>query len=153
MRSMLLVAAALAMVGLVGCGPAGTTGGPGAEKKESKSKLEKLEDKVRQPEDTCSLTVPALSAKLKQGEAKEVVIGIKRGKNFDEDVVLTFDELPTGVTVEPASPTIKHGEENVKVMVKAKDDAAVGDHTIKLKGKPSKGKEATNEVKVSVAKK
>jgi hypothetical protein len=151
MRSMLLVAAALAMVGLVGCG-SGTTGGPGADKKE-KSKLEKAEDMVRQGEDTFSLTVPVLSTKLKQGESKEVVIGINRGKNFDEDVVLVFDELPQGVTVDPASPTIKHGDENAKVTVKTKDDAAIGDHTLKLKGKPAKGKEATNEVKVSVAKK
>jgi hypothetical protein len=39
------------------------------------------------------------------------------------------------------------------VTVKAKEDAAVGDHTVTLKGKPSKGKEATNKVKISVSKK
>src|SRR5262245_14294202 len=110
MRGMFLSAAALAMLGLIGCG-SGTTGGPGADKKE-KSKLEKAEDAVRQAEDTFSLSVPVLSTKLKQGESREVVIGIKRGKNFDEDVVLEFDDLPKGVTVEPASPTIKHGDKN-----------------------------------------
>jgi len=147
---MVMAALVAAGFGLVGCG-GGTTGGPGADKKE-KSKLEKAEDKVRQPEDTFSLSVPLLSSKLKQGESKELVIGIKRGKNFDEDVVLVFDDLPMGVTVEPSSSTIKHREENAKVMLKAKDDAALGDHSIKVKGKPSKGKEATNEVKVSVSK-
>ena len=151
MRGMLLSAAALALVGLVGCG-SGTSGGPGADKKE-KSKLEKAEDKVRQPEDTFSLSVPLLSTKLKQGESKEVVIGVRRGKNFDEDLALEFEGLPQGVTVEPASPTIKHGDESAKVTVKAKEDAAVGDHTVTVKGKPSKGKEATNKVKISVSKK
>jgi hypothetical protein len=151
MRKATLACTVLALASLVGCG-GGTTGGPGADKKE-KSKLEKMEDKVRLPEDTFSLSVPLLSTKLKQGEVEEVVIGIKRGKNFDEDVVLAFDELPQGVTVEPASPTIKHGEENAKVKIKAKDDAALGDHTLKIKGKPSKGKEATNQVKITVNKK
>jgi len=151
MRKTTLACAALTLASLVGCG-GGTPGGPGVDKKE-KSKLEKIEDKVRQPEDTFSLSVPVLSTKLHQGETKEVVIAVKRGKNFDEVVVLAFDDLPQGVTIEPASPTIKHGEENAKVMLKAKDDAAVGDHTIELKGKPAKGKEATHDLKVTVSKK
>lgn len=151
MRGLLITGVALALVGLVGCG-SGTSGGPGADKKD-KSKVDKAIDAVTQGEDTFSLSPPTFSTGLKQGETKEVVIGIKRGKNFDESVVLSFDALPAGVTVDPASPTIKPGDENAKVMVKAKDDAAIGDHTVKVKGKPSKGKEATNEVKLSVSKK
>lgn len=149
MKNLFLAGAAFALIGLVGCN-SGTPGGPGADKSD-KSQLDKAGDKVRLAEDTFTLTGPSTS--LKQGETQEMIIGIKRGKNFDEDVVLVFDNLPQGVTVDPASPKIKHGDENAKVMVKAKDDAALGDHTIKLKGKPSKGKEATNEVKVTVNKK
>jgi len=151
MKSLFNVLAIAVFAIAVGCN-SGTPGGPGADKKD-KSKMEKVEDKVRLAEDTFSLSVPTFSTKLKQGEEQELVIGIKRGKNFDEDVVLVFDDLPQGVTVDPASPTIKHGDEKAKVMLKAKDDAALGDHGIKLKGKPSKGKEATNEVKVTVSKK
>jgi hypothetical protein len=148
---MLLSAAALAMFGLLGCS-SGTTGGPGADKQE-KSKLEKLGDAVRQPEGTFSLSLPLFSTKLKQGESKEVVIGIKRGKNFDEDVVLAFENLPKGVTIEPATPTIKHGDKNAKVTVKAKEDAATDDFTVKVQGKPSKGKESTADLKISISKK
>ena len=36
------------------------------------------------------------------GETKEVTLGIKRGKNFDQDVNVKLDGLPKGVTAEPA---------------------------------------------------
>jgi hypothetical protein len=58
----------------------------------------------------------------------------------------------SGTTGEPVSPTIKHGEKNPKLTVQAKEDA-IGDHTLKVKGKPSKSKEATNDVKITVSKK
>lgn len=145
MKKFLATLLVVALCGLVGCQDKGTSGGPGAKEKDKESKL-------KQGDESSSLSVPG-TTKLKQGETQEAVIGIKRGKNFEEDVVLVFDDLPQGVTVEPASPTIKKGDENAKVMVKAKEDAALGDHTIKVKAKPTKGKEATNEVKVSVSKK
>ena len=151
MRKMILASAALTLAALVGC-QGGTTGGPGAEKKD-KSRLEKLEDKVRQGEETFSLTVPTLATKVKQGEAKEVAVGIKRGKNFDEDVSLKLEDLPKGVTVEPAAPAIKHGEEGAKLTFKAAQDAAVGDFTVKVVGHPTKGADATNEFKLTVEKK
>jgi hypothetical protein len=149
--------AAAALVAFVGCS-SGTPGGPGAEKekekeKDKKSKVERAEDTVRQAEDTFSLSVPTFSTKIKQGESKAVTIGISRGKNFDEDVTLKFDDLPKGVTVEPAEATIKHGDKEAKLTLKAADDAALGDFTVKVIGHPQKGKDATNELKLTVQKK
>jgi hypothetical protein len=38
------------------------------------------------------------------------------------------------------------------MMFKVADNAAVGDFTIKVKGHPSKGSDATNEFKITVSK-
>jgi hypothetical protein len=153
MKTMLVAVAAAALIALVGCNN-GTTGGPGADKeKDSKSRVERAEDKVRQAEDTFSMSVPTFATKLKQGESRAVTIGISRGKNFDEDVALSFDNLPKGVTVEPAEATIKHGDKEAKVTFKAADDAALGDSTVKVTGHPQKGGDATNELKLTVQQK
>ena len=153
MKTTLVALAAAALVALVGCNP-GTTGGPGADKdKDTKGRLEKAEDSVRQAEDTFNLSVPTFSTKITQGETKAVTIGISRGKNFDEDVALKFDDLPKGVTVEPSGPVIKHGDKEAKLTFKAADDAALGDFTVKVTGHPQKGKDATNELKLTVQKK
>jgi uncharacterized membrane protein len=112
------------LVAFTGCNK-GTEGGPGA---------------------------PTFSTKLKQGESKVVDIGIKRGKNFDEDVALKFDNMPQGVTLDPASPVIKHGDKETKITVKAANDAAVGDFTVKVTGHPTKGADATNDLKLTVQK-
>jgi hypothetical protein len=128
----------------VGCHP-GTTGGPGVPG--GRGTL------THPAENTFSLDVPNLATKVKQGEAKEVTIGLDRGKNFDQDVNLKFEDLPTGVTIEPASPTIKHGEKDAKVTVHAADDAAIGDFTVKVVGHPNKGENAANTFKLTVEKK
>lgn len=127
---------ALAAFGLltqVGCGGGGTTGG--------------------MDKDNFRLTVPILSTKLKQGEAKSVSIGISRGKGFEQDVGLKFDSVPQGVTVDPVTPTLKHGDTEAKVTVKAAEDAAVGDFTVKVTGHPAKGTDAVSELKITVEKK
>jgi len=156
MKRVFVALAGLALVGLVGCGGGGTTGGPGADKakqQEKDSAVKKGENRVRQAEDTFNLTAPSLATSLKQGETKEVTIGVSRGKNFEQDVSLKLDGLPKGVTAEPAAPAIKHGDADVKVRLKAADDAALGDFTVKVIGHPTKGADATNEFKLTVAKK
>ena len=145
MKKLLITAILAVAVGAAGCGT-GSPGGPGATKPGDKPVLSTTEQ-------TFTLSVPTFSTKLKQGEAKVVTIGIKRGKNFDQDVSLKLDGLPKGVTVDPAAPAIKHGEEEVKVTVKAADDAALGDFTVKVVGHPATGGDASNELKVTVEKK
>ena len=104
-------------------------------------------------EETFNLSVPHMSTSLKQGGTVEVRIGIERGKNFDEDVHLKFADGPKGVTLDSANPVIMHGDAEAKVKIKAADDASLGDFTIKVTGHPTKGVDATNDVKITVAKK
>ena len=144
--SMLRKFTGLVAVGLIaasGCN-SGTPGGPGAADSSAKKPL------YGEAKDTFNLSVPALSTSLKQGDSKEATISIKRGKNFDQDVTLTFAELPKGVTVEPASPVIKHGDAEVKFTFKAVDAATLGDFTVKLTGHPTKGSDALHDFKLTL---
>jgi hypothetical protein len=105
---------------------------------------------VVDPEDTFRLDAPNLGVALKQGETKVVTIGISRSKDFDQDVTLTFKELPKGITIDPAEPMIKHGEKEVKLNVTAAADAALNTFSIKMIGHPVTGKDATNDFKLTV---
>jgi hypothetical protein len=138
---------AIGLAALIGCDNKSTPGGPGATDSGSKKPI------VGQADDTFTLSPPTLSTSLKQGETKSVSIGIKRGKNFDQDVSLKFEGMPKGVTIEPASSQIKHGESEAKISIKAADDAALDDHTIKVTGHPANGKDAMTEFKITVNKK
>jgi len=138
---------ALLLVGLVGCSGSGTPGGNTSGKDKASTPL------VGNADETFTLDPPNLATTLKQGEAKQITIGINRGKNFSEDVALHFDNVPKGVTFDPASPAIKASEKEAKVTVKADDKAAIGDFTIKVTGKPAKGTEAAHDLKVTVKEK
>ncbi|HEX3147539.1 MAG TPA: hypothetical protein VHR66_05610 [Gemmataceae bacterium] len=132
------------LAAMVGCDQAKhTAGGPGATSSGAKPPL------YGQVDDTFTLTVGTQSAK--QGEAREVVVGIKRGTNFDQDVGLLFADLPAGATMTPAGSTLKHGDKDAKVTLKITDAAVPGDYTVKLMGHPNKGGDATTEFKLTVA--
>jgi hypothetical protein len=137
---------AMAMVALSGCDQA-VPGGPGVTSPTQKPPAYGEADK------TFNLKVPHMSTTVHQGETKEVSIGIERGKNFEEDVTLKFGEGPKGVTVTSADPVILHGSSEAKVTFKATADASLGDFTVKVTGHPAKGGDATNEFKLTVAKK
>ena len=102
--------------------------------------------------DSFTLSTPRLSTSLKQGETKTVSIGIKRARTFDQDVALNFSEMPTGVTLEPSAPVIKHGDDETQITFTGADDAALGNFDIKLTGHPAKGVDATNDFKLNVVK-
>jgi len=138
----------MGLLAFTGC-EQGKPGGPGATTDRTANK-----PIVGQAsEQTFTLDVPNLETKLKQGETKQVAIGIAPGKNFAEDVTVKFMDVPKGVTLEPANPVIKHGDKEVKVKVKAADDAAVGTFGIKVAGTPAKGANASNEFKIAIVKK
>ncbi len=138
---------AAGLIGLAGCDTKGTAGGPGAATSTDNKPL------VGESEQAFHITTPSLSTTIKQGENKEVTIGISRGKNFDQDVVLKISGLPQGVTIDPANVMIKHDAKDVQVVVMAAPDAAVGDFTAHVVAHPTTGPDATNDVKFSVAKK
>jgi hypothetical protein len=122
-------------------------GGPGAAQGTESS------HGFAQKDDTFSLSVPTLSTHIKQGETKTISLAIKRGKEFDQDVKLAFSGLPKGLTVEPASHSIKATSDDVKVTLTAAEDAALGDFSIKVTGAPARGAVADSELKVTVTKK
>jgi hypothetical protein len=136
----------LCMFALVGCGN-GQPGGPGATGDQSKQST------VTRTDETFTLDVPMMATKIKQGETKTFSVAIKRGKNLDEDVTLTFSDVPTGVTLEPMQPMIARADKEVKITATATNDAALGDFTVHVTGKPTKGADATNTMKLTVDKK
>jgi hypothetical protein len=93
------------------------------------------------------------STKLKQGETKKIVISVARGGTFEEDVTLKFAGVPKGVTLNPASPIIRHGDKYTKITLAAVDTASLGDFALKVTGKPTKCPDAKNEFKIIIAKK
>lgn len=136
---------ALASILLVGCDRAGTAGGPGATDKGAKAPM------YGEADNTFNLTTSSVS--IKQGDTEKGTIGIKRGTNFDQDVAITIADLPKGVTLDPSSLVIKSGATDVKFAVLATSDAIPGDFTVKVVGHPGKGGDATNDFKLTVAKK
>jgi len=136
------------MVALVGCENNSTPGGPGATNNTPQN-----QPVIGQGEETFSLDVPTLKTTIEQGESKSVSISLKRGKNFDQDVTLKFENVPQGVTIAPALDVIKHSEKEAKLTVTAAPDAALGDFTIKVTGHPAVGADATSELKIKVEQK
>lgn len=138
-------AVALSALILTGCDKRGGAGGPGATAPDSKPPM------YGQSDNTFNLTIGSVS--IQQGDSEKSAINIKRGKNFDQDVAVAFSELPKGVTVDSATHVIKNGESEVKFALAAAEDAAPGEYTVKIAGHPGSGGDATNEFKLTVAKK
>lgn len=159
-KSHLALLVSLALVA-AGC-TEGTPGGPGVNPRPTtntsptttpSTTVTANRPVIGEAENTFSLNLPVLSTSLKQGETKSVTISLSRGKNFDEDVALQMTGMPQGITIEPAAPMIKHGEQDATIKVHAADDAALGDFTVKVLGHPTQGADATSELKLSVAEK
>ena len=154
MKSTLLTAAIAAMFAVTGCTDnTKTSGGPGGKDKDkaNTSTVKKIEDKLVQRENSFSLNPGNVT--LKQGETKKDKITIKRGKGFDQDVALSFDKLPDGVTIDPAAPVVKKGDDSIEVTFKAGDAAAITKTDVKMTGKPTTGDSSNNTITVNVEKK
>jgi hypothetical protein len=141
MKSLLAGVAVMTLAALTGCDQ-GTPGGPGTTEKKPA---------YGQADDTFNLSVPVLSSSLQQGAQTVATVGIKRAKNFDEDVTLKFADIPKGVTVEPASPVIKHGDTDASITFKAGDEAPLGDFKVSVTGHPTKGTDAQVAFKLTIA--
>jgi hypothetical protein len=144
MKTILIIFGAAAALALAGCDN-GTPGGPGTKNPPDKT--------PSHAENTFKLNVPTLAIAVKQGESVHSLISIRRERNFDEDVRISFGELPKGVTIEPANPTIKHGEDEAKITVAATGDAGLGDFTVQVTGTPTTGTAASNKMRIDVSKK
>lgn len=147
MKRLFATVACTAVLAFTGCDKGSTPGGPGATNRGTGGVH------LGQEEKSFSLSTPMTSTTIKQGETKDVSISIKRGKNYDDDVAIKFDNLPKGVTLDPASPMIKHGDKETKIAVKAAGDAAVGDFTIDVTGQGKEGPPAKSTLKIKIDKK
>ncbi len=98
--------------------------------------------------------MPFEAVTLTQGEEQTVLIGINRGQNFAEQVAIEVSGLPSGVTVETTDLAIEPGIRDVTLVLKAADDAALGDFTAELTGHTaSSGADFSKEFKITVAEK
>jgi len=98
-------------------------------------------------------SLPLLATKVQQGGTTKVVITIKRGKNFNQDVGLKFEGMPNGVTIDPAGAKILQGQSEANLTLAAKDDASLGDFDIKVVAHPATGDDASSTFKITVTKK
>jgi hypothetical protein len=134
----------LVLAALSGCNQ-GTPGGPGATDAKSPQAT------YGPTENTFTLSVPLMSSTLQQGGSIPITVGIKRAKNFDQNVTLHVTDLPEGVTSDPAAPVIKHGDLEAKVVLQATDQAALGAYSVKVTGHPERGADAVVEFKLTIA--
>jgi hypothetical protein len=157
MKTLYLSVAALALASFSGC-MEGNPGGPGVTNPVPSSTSSTTTTTAQRPDysqadQTFNLSTPALSTHVKQGETKAASVGVSRGKNFDQDVTLKFEDVPTGVTITPANPVIKHGDSEAKMNIQATADAALGNFTVKVTGHPATGADANNTFKLTVEEK
>jgi uncharacterized membrane protein len=134
------LAAVLAVAGLVGCNTS-EPGGKTSDKTPSKA--------------TFNISAPpaATAPTIKQGDRQTVKLTINRGSDFKEDVALSAD-APAGISVELDPKTVKASDsKEVAVTISVGKDADVGDHTVKVTGKPETGNATTSEFKVKVEQK
>src|SRR5262245_26792340 len=96
-----------------------------------------------------SLTVPK-SVTLKPGETKDVRIQVGRD-GFDEDVTITFDNLPKGVKIDKPDQKVKKGEKGADYVLIAMESATAGDHKIKIVASAKQHK-ATRDLVVTIKK-
>ena len=129
---------------LAGCGKDGTPGGPGTTDTRNKPPL------IGQADDTFTLSTSSVS--VKPGATTQSSASIKRGSKFEQDVALEFADLPKGVTIDPAKPVLANKTSEVKFNVIAGDDAAPGEYTVRLHGRPTTGPNAENQIKLTVGK-
>jgi len=147
MRNALAVVFGLALAGIWGCGESTPPGGPGANKPPSQ------QSSAGMTPDTFKLVLPSTSTQVKQGESKTASISVSRGKTFAQDVRLSFEGLPQGVTVEPTTTTVKPGDSSVTVTIRASDTAQPGDFALRAIGHPTTGPDSTGDMKITVTKK
>jgi hypothetical protein len=144
------------LLGAVGCNESTTPGGPGVTSRSTDSGSAKTVTNrpvYGEAENTFEISTPVLSTQVKQGDTKTVTIGVARGKNFDQDVTLKMADIPQGVTFEPMSPKILHGDKDTKVSIHAAENAALGDFTVNVVGHPATGADATTTLKLTVVEK
>ena len=83
--------------------------------------------------------VPSSDTQVKQGEMQTVIVSVKRDSFFRQDVKLLI-KVPSGISIEPASVTVKASDKpDVQFRIAAPKDAALGEYPVVVKGTPETG--------------
>lgn len=93
---------------------------------------------------------------VKHGTTEMKEVTVKPDKGFQEDIHFeaTVDKPGKGVTATVEPKTWKaSGGEKIQVKITAADDAAQGEYTVKVFGKPAKGKAVELPLKIKVPEK
>jgi len=139
---------------LAGCS-GGSPGGPGISDVPnvsgvSNTTVTQYRPALGVPDDAFNLAVPTTAIQLQVGAAAKTAVGIKRGKNFQEEVTLSISDLPKGVTVAPEAPMIRHGDAETNIEFHASADAQPGTHRIIILGHPEAGADARSEMTLTI---
>jgi len=109
-------------------------------------------DQVVDKAKTFVVSKPLTDTNIEQGESDDVTVSIDRGSDFKQKVTLQF-KPPAGVTVTPPNGTIAPDAKDMKILVKAAPDAAVGKHNIEVTATPENGKPVTTQLAIDIKKK
>jgi len=164
MRTLLAGLLGVSLVAFLGCETKSPPGGPGVRPSSAttppstpraaandRTAPQSEKPEVVERSTTFRLETPATSTSLKQGEKKEVEIKISRGTNFKENVGLKFTAgANSGLKVDNPPTELKAGENNVRVLIEATKEAALGDHEITVTGTPQTGSPVSVPIKVTV---
>ncbi len=94
---------------------------------------------------------PTMATTVKQGDKQTVSLTIDRDSAFQQNVKLDA-QAPKGLKADFDKSTVKPGEaKEVALSITADKDAPLGDHVIKVTGKPDTGNATTVDVKVTVS--
>jgi len=136
MQKLMALGLALGLAILVGC----NTSNQGGKKDPDTPKKE-----------TFTITAPTTATTIKQGNHETVKLKVNRGKEFKQDITFSA-EAPKGlsVTFDPSELKASDSTTEVKAKVEAAKTAPVGDHKVKVIGKPASGDSASVEFTVKV---
>ncbi len=100
--------------------------------------------------DTFKIGAPPLATTIKQGDKQTVPITVDRDSGFQQSVKLDA-QAPKGLKVDLDKSTVKPSDlKDVALSITADKDCPLGDHVVKVTGKPDTGNPTTVEVKVTV---
>jgi uncharacterized membrane protein len=126
----------ITLTAFIGCNES-KTGGPGATSHDSDKLLGKSDD-------TFKISAPSTATNVKQGQKNTLTFTVKRGKDFKQDVKITF-EGSTKLTFDPKTVESKASDKgDVSVEVMPDDEAPLGKQTITVKATPKDGGSSTD---------
>jgi uncharacterized membrane protein len=97
-----------------------------------------------------TISVPAMTTHLKQGDAKTIEISLHRGSYFKHDVKLEV-RPSAGIYVDPSEVTIRAGDKpKAEIRIEAPKDAALGEYQVHVKGIPDTGETTKVDFTVKV---